>query len=183
MVLLNINGLLVHRTSERINFIKLEGVNHPTKHIDLFKHKANFHYLREGNLAFLRSVMSHPRVKFAFYSTIMRQNITPIISYLFDKDMLLLQEHMMALFDQEYNRKAPEITGERWGYIRDLSKVWASTACKNLSSATTFGPSNTLMLETDEINVYECHKNSLIVDRYEREDVWPTTNQEHRDQF
>ena len=81
----------------------------------------------------------------------------------------------MALFDQEYNRHAPEITGEKWGYIRDLSRVWAS--------ATTFGPSNTLMLQTDEINVYECHKNSLIVDRYEREDVWPTTNQEHRDQF
>lgn len=39
------------------------------------------------------------------------------------------------------------------------------------------------MLETDEINVYECHENSLIVDKYLREDVWPTDNSLHRDQF
>lgn len=126
MVLLNINGLLVHRTNERINFIRLEGVNYPSKHIDLFKHKANFHYLREGYLAFLRSVMSHPRVKFAFYSTIMRHNIMPIISHLFEKDMLLFQNHMLALFDQEYNKHAPQITGEKFGHIRDLKKVWSS---------------------------------------------------------
>jgi len=30
------------------------------------------------------------------------------------------------------------------------------------------------MLESDEINVHDCHKNSLIIDRFLREDVWPT---------
>jgi hypothetical protein len=33
---------------------------------------------------------------------------------------------MVALFDQEFNKPAPEITGEKWGRIRDLSKVWNS---------------------------------------------------------
>jgi hypothetical protein len=37
-----------------------------------------------------------------------------------------------------------------------------------------FGKENTLMLESDEINVYDCHRNSLIIDRYTRDDVWPT---------
>lgn len=29
------------------------------------------------------------------------------------------------------------------------------------------------MLESDEVNLYNCHLNSLVVDRYDREDVWP----------
>ena len=37
-----------------------------------------------------------------------------------------------------------------------------------------FDHNNTLLLENDEINVHECHENSLIIDTYTREDVWPT---------
>ena len=37
------------------------------------------------------------------------------------------------------------------------------------------------MLESDEISNF--HENSLIVDRYEREDVWPTEMNQVRDQF
>ena len=39
------------------------------------------------------------------------------------------------------------------------------------------------MLETDEITVYNCHENSLIVDRFERRDIWPMAGDENfRDQ-
>ena len=37
-----------------------------------------------------------------------------------------------------------------------------------------FGKENTLLLESEEISVWKCHENSLIVDKFEREDVWPT---------
>ena len=30
-----------------------------------------------------------------------------------------------------------------------------------------------MLLESDEVSVYECHENSLIFDKYERNDVWP----------
>lgn len=39
------------------------------------------------------------------------------------------------------------------------------------------------MLETDEIEVYRCFENSLIVDRYERDDVWPPSLDQYRDQL
>lgn len=40
------------------------------------------------------------------------------------------------------------------------------------------------MFESDEVGVYECFKNSLIIDRFDREDVWPTpgSNKPFRDQ-
>ena len=48
----------------------------------------------------------------------------------------------------------------------------------------TFGPDNTLMLESDEPNVYNFPENSLIIDRYDRDDVWPSPgcNKPYRDQ-
>jgi hypothetical protein len=114
LLLMNINGLLVHRTSQRVEFIKSEGWR-VERFVEFFKLKAQYHYFREGNLNFLKAIMSHPRVHFAFYSTIMRKNIMPIITNMFEKDKLLFKEHMMVLFDQEYNSPAPDVTGEKWG--------------------------------------------------------------------
>ena len=75
------------------------------------------------------------------------------------------------------------VTGDKNGIIRDLDKVWSSKACEDLSKHDCFGPQNTIMLESDEASVYNYHENSLIVDRYEREDVWPTEVSKIRDQF
>lgn len=64
-----------------------------------FKNKRTFHYLRDGYLQFLRAIMQHPRVKFAFYSSIMRKNITPILLEAFKEDLGLYNEFMFAIFD------------------------------------------------------------------------------------
>lgn len=88
---------------------------------------------------------------------------------------------MIALFDQDYNKPAPDVTGEKWGTIRDLQKVWESDAVKNLSSK--FGPENTLMLESDEVSVHDCFENALITDRFERNDVWPEDMSKARNQI
>lgn len=83
----------------------------------------------------------------------------------------LFTDHMFQLFDQEYSKEDPEVTDEKYGRIRDLPQVWNSEAVKN--SKVPFGPKNTLVLETDEEHVYECHENSLIFDKFTRTDVWP----------
>jgi len=93
-----------------IKFINVPGVSEG-KFVIQLKHKRNFHYFREGTIPFLKSIMCHPRVKFAFYSTIIRPNIMPIILKLFEKDQPLLQEYMKTVFDQSFNKPAPEITG------------------------------------------------------------------------
>lgn len=91
---------------------------------------------------------------------------------------------MFALFDQSFNKEAPELTGEKWGMIRDLNKVWASTDCQSLAKKCgikAFDGTNTLMLETEEIDVHDWIDNSLIVDRYDRDDVWPSSADLARD--
>ncbi len=40
---------------------------------------------------------------------------------------------MFAIFDHEFCKKAPKITGERFGTIRDLRKVWQSNDCKEFA--------------------------------------------------
>jgi hypothetical protein len=64
-----------------------------------------------------------------------------------------------------------------------LPKVWESNDCKeftakNKETFSGFSEKNTLMLESDECNVYECFENSLIIDRFDRDDVWPIVGKE-----
>jgi len=119
----------------------------------------------------------------------MRKNIMPIITEMFKKDGKLLEENMAALFDQDCTDENAEVTGEEYGRIRNLNKVWDHESCqeiiefdKSLPDDFFFGPKNTLMLESDEVNVFNCHQNSLIIDKMEREDVWPKDLKTFRNQ-
>ncbi len=184
MVLMNINGCLVHRTGDKISFAKPKGEEKDPKYdrwVKMFRVKKNFLYCRDGYMDFLRDLMNHPRVSFSFYSTIMRKNILPIILEMFkenDSTMGLLEERLFNIFDQEYNRSAPEITGEKFGFVRDLDKVLASKKVDAGKSK-----ANILMLDSDEVSVHDCFENSLVIDRYERSDVWfDPAHGEYRDQ-
>ena len=53
-----------------------------------------------------------------------------------------------------------------------------SEKCENAN----FGESNTLVLDTDEIDVYNCHKNSLILKKVTQNDIWPLNKEEYTDQ-
>ena len=71
---------------------------------------------------------------------------------------------MAALFDQDQTDENVEVTGEKYGRIRNLGKVWSSQSCQeiiefddSLPENFAFGPKNTLMLESDEVNVFNCH--------------------------
>lgn len=187
LLLMNINGLLVHRTSEMIQFtMEQDKQKFNRLRVQVFRQGKNYVYTREGFMSFLEQIMSHPRVTFSFYSSIMRKNILPIITKMFEKNMPLLEEKLHQIFDQHYCDQAPEITGKPFSFIRNLTKIWESDFVANQLAAqkeTVFNEANTLMLETEEIDVYNCFENSLIVDRYERNDVWPPTMAEYRDQI
>ena len=72
--------------------------------------------------------------------------------------------------------KSEEITGEKFGTIRDLDMVLNSDACKG--SEVNFSKENVLMLESDEVKVHNITQNSLIVDEFSRNDVWPSDENE-----
>jgi hypothetical protein len=45
---------------------------------------------------------------------------------------------MYGLFDQNFSKEAPDITGEKYGRIRDPKKIWESDLVKN--NGDNFGP-------------------------------------------
>lgn len=182
---MNINGLLVHRTSDMVHFtMEQDEKQFNRKRVQLFRQGRNYVYTREGYMAFLEEVMRHPRVTFSFYSSILRKNILPIITKMFEKNMPLLEDKLHQIFDQHYCDLSPEVTGTPYGLIRNLKKIWESDFVANqLTQGVNFNEVNTLMLDTEEIDVFNCFENSLIVDRYERNDVWPPTMAEYRDQI
>jgi len=192
LLLMNINGALIHRTPEDITITNSEDMKAMEfkKKIHKYKFKRINYYFREGTMVFLSAIMSHPRVRFAFYSAIQRKNIIPVLKHTFKdpKHSGLMSEYMRALFDQSFCEKNPQVTGEEHGFIRDLDKVWTSNDCYQLGqdevhvpNGFKFGKQNTLMLESEEISVYKNAENALIVDRYQKEDVWPTQKEHIRD--
>jgi hypothetical protein len=82
LLLMNINGLLVHRTKDQINFVKDQSFQ-DKRHVKYFRQGTNVVYPRDGHMSFLKAVMQHPRVRFCFYSSIMRKNIMPVLIELF----------------------------------------------------------------------------------------------------
>lgn len=76
-------------------------------------------------------MMQHPRVEFAFYSAIMRKNVEPIIRSVFKNMEEFYTENMFAIFDQSFCRPNKKITGDKYGFIRDLKSVWSSSNCKD----------------------------------------------------
>ena len=60
-------------------------------------------------------------------------------------------------------------------------------ACKDyaLQTGVKFGASNTLLLESDEEQCFHDWRNSLVIDRFTREDIWPSISnfEDHRDQI
>lgn len=93
LVLMNINGLLVHRTNEMVKFTKEDNEKaFKRQRVQVFRQGKNYVYTREGYMAFLTELMNHPRVYFAFNTAIMRKNVLSIISGMFkeEKSMYLL---------------------------------------------------------------------------------------------
>lgn len=85
--------------------------------------------MRDGHLPFLEQIMTHPRVKFAFNSGISKPNIIPIMTKIFNKDdkMYLVQDHLYSIFDQTFCDKSKV---EKYGFVRNLKKIWYSDVCK-----------------------------------------------------
>jgi hypothetical protein len=178
LLLMNINGCLIHRTSERIEFVKHDESEKYKKHVKMFKQKKfQYVYYRDSYLWFLREIMQHPRVNFGFYSAIMQKNIVGILLKTFEEDLALYHENMFGIFDQNYCNPDPKITKEKYGFTKDLNKVWQSQLIDGK-----FDETNTMLLESDEVSVHHCYENALIIDRFERSDVWPEPDEEYRDQ-
>jgi hypothetical protein len=68
-----------------------------------FKKMKYMYFLRPGHKEFLLNVNSHPRIKLAYYSSIMFKNIQPIMLEMFTDDLIELRSDFIV-FDQKFNR-------------------------------------------------------------------------------
>ena len=63
-----------------------------------FKKGKYMYFLRPGHKDFLKKVSSHPRVKLAFYSSIMFKNIQPVMLEILSDDLAELRKDF-TVFD------------------------------------------------------------------------------------
>ena len=63
-----------------------------------------FHYNREGGVEFIKSIMYHPRVKFAFYTSRKFNNVISAFYKSFEKDYGHLYGKTVFIFGSEYNK-------------------------------------------------------------------------------
>lgn len=91
----DIGGTILFRHSSKILGIKRQ-TDYQIKH--------HFHYYRPYYDDFLQSLIEHPRVKFGFYTSIMRKNVMPLMFKIFENPKIKeLKNNLFDVYDQTYN--------------------------------------------------------------------------------
>lgn len=88
LVLVDLGGTIFFRSSDK----DVKGAKFD------FKHQRNMYFYRPGHSVFLKSIFDHPRIKLAYYSSIMKKNIVPALSDLLSGDLEPLKKKV-TIFD------------------------------------------------------------------------------------
>ena len=146
MVLVDLNGTIFFRTDKK----------DITSRSNDFKIKRYEYFMRPGFKSFLKRLFEHPRSKLIFYSSIMKQNLYPILLEIFDDKFGLLEfRDKLGVFDQAYYSLMKDhpcyknLLEVDWNTYSDLEKVFASDFCKKNN----FNVANTLLIDSKERKV------------------------------
>lgn len=91
-----------------------------------FKLRKHLHFFRPFYEDFIAALLTHPRVKLAFYTSITHKNALPLLFQLFESAHLkVFKSDLFALFGQEFNEKDPGEGRQPWATRRSLEKVFA----------------------------------------------------------
>lgn len=83
------------------------------------------HFFRPHYETLITTLIQHPRVKLAFYTSITQKNAVKLLFEIFESPYLKpFKSDLFALFDQDYNTKDPGEGREKWATKRDLEKVF-----------------------------------------------------------
>ncbi len=134
-----------------------------------FRLRGHLHFYRPHFETFLTTLIQHPRVKLAFYTSITQKNAVKLLFEIFESPYLKpFKSDLFALFDQEYNTKDPGEGREKWATKRDLEKVFTHPKVKQLG----FDYSNTLIIDSESVKVRDFPKNSIVLKPYTLEDLY-----------
>ena len=167
LVLIDLGGSIFFRTEEKDVGEQFD-----------FKFKRFKYFYRPGYGETLLALTKHPRTVVAFYSSMMRKTITPVMHELLQGEVLEGLKTQIGIFDREYCTQMrhfkyySEISDEPYDTFRDLQKVFDDKFCKDNG----FNASNTLLIDSDSKKVQLWLDNSLITEPYLKEDVNQTEN-------
>ncbi len=111
----------------------------------------DYHYFyRPGHKDFLLRLQAHPRIKLAFYSSMLEKNILPILSYLLTPDLDVIREELQ-FFDQNHCRRMhihplyKKLQSNPYKHYRDLKLVFSDPFCVKHQ----FSWGNTIMIDSE----------------------------------
>lgn len=161
LLLIDVGGSILYRASEKLSVAKMTSAQY-------CQIKMHHHYYRPGFQTFLARLITHPRVKLGFYTSIMRKNVMPLLFKIFD--LPALAEHrteIFEIFDQSYNMDDARPGRKPYATKRSLERVFDHEKVKNFN----FTKENTLMIDSEVIKILDYPDNSITVKPYEVEDV------------
>lgn len=159
LILIDVGGSILYRSGDKL---ALERRGRDT----FCQIRQHYHYYRPQFQHFLASLVSHPRVKLAFNTSITRKNVMPLLFQMFDlKELNPYRAMIFAVFDQTY--QVPDQGPKGYETKRSLERIFDYQECKNLG----FGLSNTLMIDSEAKKVRDYKDNSVIIKPYSLDQV------------
>jgi hypothetical protein len=145
LVLMDLNESIFFRTQDRDIGKKVD-----------FQLKRYKYFFRPRYSRLLHTLGTHERVTFAFYSSMMRANITPVLLEVCSSKPKLEQiKSKIGIFDREHcsfmndHKYYKELVEEKWDTYRDLNKIFADPFCKSNG----FDAHNTLLVDSSNEKV------------------------------
>ena len=147
LVLVDLNGTIFFRTDKK----------DVTTRSNDFKIKRHEYFMRPGFEQFIQRIIEHPRSTLYFYSSIMQNNLNPIIFAILDDTFgkRTFGDKVIGTFDQafcskmEKDQQYSKLKQDDWDTYRDLEKVFADKFCKDNN----FNIVNTVLIDSDERKV------------------------------
>ena len=162
LVLIDLGGSIFFRSDEKDVGTKYN-----------FRYKRYSYFFRPGYAETLLKLTKNPRTVVAFYSSMQRKTITPVMHELLSSDELSSLKAQVGIFDREYcsimrhDKYYKDLADEPYATFRDLQKVFNDPFCVNNG----FDATNTLMIDSDTKKVQLWLSNSLITTPYVKEDI------------
>ena len=169
LILIDVGGSILYRSGKKLNLAERQSGK------SYCQIKMHHHYYRPNFDIFLQQLISHPRVQLAFYTSIMRKNVMPLLFKIFDMPTLSPhRQYIFEVFDQDYN--VPDLGPSKKPYAtkRCLTKVLEHHKCIDFG----FNEHNVLMIDSELDKVRDYPLNSIVINAYDEDDVLhPTTDQ------
>ena len=140
---------------------------------DVKIHKKYYIYIRPDIQHILPHLLQNSDVKVCIYSTMMSQNIEPMINAVLENIGFSKYIGSILIFDQSFCVPDPS-SDKHYEKLKDLALIWNQEKYKEYH----LNPKNTILIENDVQKCYKCAANLIRMIPYEEKDVISCSKEE-----